>query len=567
MIILHNYTPGTFPATVVFYFITAKYFFMQYRSTSLISGMIIFVCCLLLHVQVSATNYFVSVAGNDGSNGLSVSSAFRTIQHAADFTKPGDTVFVMNGIYTNDVCTECNVATISRSGSSSKWIVYINYPGHKPLIQFTGWNAFNLDNGVHHIEINGFRIQGNNRNITLNEALNQPAGCRDKTGTPLAKYNGSGIGVEGRYRGHCHHLRFLNNTVYDCGAAGISVLQGDYITIVNNKIFNNSWYTIYGGSGISLYQPWNVDAGTSGYQNIIANNLCYGNRLYVPWVDAPCAITDGNGIIIDDSRHTQVDSANDIPYTGRTYVYNNLCIKNGGSGIHTYESEHVDIINNTAYFNSRSFEVNGGQIFANASNDIFIYNNILVSQPNKVINTNYNNTNLKYDYNLHWGGTDINITGPNCIKQDPQFVNASIDLRFADFHLKPQSMAINKGTGSKAPSKDYEYKPRPSGAGYDMGAYEYQFVKPACAVASKYDTEKMPLKIFPNPASSVVYVVTLNAKTIKAITLADITGKALPCKQINGYPVSVNISLLSRGVYFLQVQFEDGTTAREKIIK
>ena len=70
----------------------------------------------------------------------------KTIQAAADLTTPGDTVFVMNGVYTND-CSTCAVAELTRSGTSSAYIVYMNYPGHRPKLHFTGWQGFHVLNG------------------------------------------------------------------------------------------------------------------------------------------------------------------------------------------------------------------------------------------------------------------------------------------------------------------------------------------------------------------------------------------------------------------------------------
>ena len=50
------------------------------------------------------------------------------------------------------------------------------------------------------------------------------------------------------------------------------------------------------------------------------------------------------------------------------------------------------------------------------------------------------------------------------------FVNPSGN----DYHLSSTSPAIDAGTSSHAPSTDIAGNPRPSGAGYDIGAYEYQ---------------------------------------------------------------------------------------------
>ena len=424
-------------------------------------------------VPLPPTTYYVSGMGDDNNNGLSTTTAFRTLQMAANLVNPGDVVFAMNGIYSNQL-PGYDVLWIARSGTASAYIEFKNYPGHSPKIKFTGWQGIKFNDGAAYIKVSGFEVEGNNANVTLANALNQPGSCANPTGASVPIYNGNGIASDGRDAVlKPHHLVVSNNVVHDCGGGGISMIQSDYITVENNVIYNNSWYTIYGASGISFWQLWNFDNNTSGYRNIIRNNRCFGNRLYVPWI-GQCAITDGNGIIIDDTRNTQNGSTLGA-YNGRTYVVNNIVWNNGGSGIHTYESEHVDIVNNTAYKNAQSTELSG-EIFANASNDIRIYNNILVNPAGKGLNSNYSNTNVFYNYNLHFGGGTAALTGANTATGNPNFVNANATLN-ADFHLMVGSAALNIGTNSLAPTVDCEQNPRPSN-NIDIGAYEFSAAMP-----------------------------------------------------------------------------------------
>jgi parallel beta-helix repeat protein len=432
----------------------------------------------LSNSSLYATNYFISsLIGNDNTNnGLSFTTPFATIQKAADLTNAGDTVFVLNGTYTNP-CNQCPVVTITRPGTAANWIVYKNYPTHKPLLQFNAWGGFLVrDNGAY-IEINGFTVKGNNANGTLAGALNQRGSCNNPGPDFDPSYNGSGMGSDGRGdiygTGHPHHLRFINNDISECGGAGISCIQSDYVTIANNIIYNNCWYTVFGASGISFYQSWNYDSNFVDYKMIIKNNTLYGNRLMVPWIGC-CCISDGNGIIIDDAKNTQ----NNSPigrYKGKTLVANNICIKNGGSGIHAYESENTDIVNNTTFQNSQSPELEG-EIFANTSNNINILNNIMYPIANEAANQNainYNNTNTVYDYNLYFNTNNIKVQGLHDVLLNPLFVNPTLILSTADFHLQSASGAIDKGTPDKAPPADYENHARPAGAGFDIGAYEF----------------------------------------------------------------------------------------------
>lgn len=412
----------------------------------------------LIAQATSPVTYYVSGAGSDSNNGLSPSSAFRTIQKAADLTKPGDTVMIMNGVYT--YAYPGWVVNITRSGTPQAWIKYQAYPGHSPKIKHNTWNGILISKGASYIEINGLEVEGNNANITLDYAKSQ------QYNTSNAQTNGNCIYIDGRKDGYPHHIRIINNKVHDCGGAGISAVRTDYVTIYGNEVYNNAWYSVYANSGISIGQGVNTDSNT-GYKMYILNNRVYNNRQYIPWINVG-KITDGNGIIVDDTRHTQNGSTLP-PYKGRTLIANNITYKNGGTGIHTYKSDHVDIINNTAYLNNQSPEINYGQILASTSSDVRILNNIMYAPPDKRVNSSWSNTNVTYDYNLYANSSKIEVKGVNDRVGDPQFMNASV----GDFRLRSTSPAINNGV--KFMQTDFVHNPRPSGVRSDIGGYEYQF--------------------------------------------------------------------------------------------
>jgi len=84
----------------------------------------IFSLCIFSFSQ--AANRFVSASASSAGDG-SLAHPFSTIQAASDSTNPGDTVFIMNGTYTNSWWNG-TVVNITRSGSASAWIVYTAYP-------------------------------------------------------------------------------------------------------------------------------------------------------------------------------------------------------------------------------------------------------------------------------------------------------------------------------------------------------------------------------------------------------------------------------------------------------
>jgi hypothetical protein len=391
--------------------------------------------------SAGATTYYVCPSGSDANSGLSTKLPFATLQYAVSILNPGDTLLALSGTYNNsDYATPGHsnyVAWLTRSGTPSAWITIRAAPGAFPRLVFNGWGAFGAQN-VQYVEINGFEITGNNDKISYAYAYAQR-----NTADPSC--NGVGIVFDGRNQGtnHPHHLRILNNVISGCGGGGVSAIQCDYVTIAGNRIFNNCWYNIYGNSGISTYQDWRFDTNT-GYKMIIRNNVLYNNHSLIPWV-ATGELSDGNGIIIDDSRNTQNGSTLGA-YTGRTLVANNISVNNGGSGMHAYSSDHVDFINNTTWHNSQVEAY--GEIFANTSGDVNILDNICVAATGKPMNTTYGDTNLISNDNIYFGGEAPVSKGAQDLIKDPLLVNPQPDPTQGDFVVQPGSPALIPGAGS-----------------------------------------------------------------------------------------------------------------------
>ncbi|WP_375506740.1 choice-of-anchor Q domain-containing protein [uncultured Nostoc sp.] len=406
----------------------------------------------------NATTYYVSGKGNDRNSGRTTSSAFRTIQRAADLTNPGDTVLIMNGVYKNAHPSGA-VIDIKRSGRANAWITYKAYPGQRPKLQHNGWHGISINDGASYIEVNGLEVVGNNGKMTRSYGLSQ----KYNQSNPLT--NGNCIGIEGEQDGRSHHIRILNNKVHDCGGGGISAIQSDYVTIDNNEVFNNAWYSVYGCSGISLLNNWNSD-NNQNYKMFVTRNKVYNNKMLVPWISNG-KIQDGNGIIIDRAMNKQKGSKLSA-YRGRTLIASNISYKNGGGGIHTYQSENIDIVYNTSYLNNQSPEILYGQISINASNNINVLNNILYSERGKPINVRYGGNNVRFDYNLNANSSLINASGSSDMIADPLFMNPYA----GDFRLKSTSPAINSGMKFNSVKTDFTGDPRVKGSRSDRGAYE-----------------------------------------------------------------------------------------------
>jgi len=262
------------------------------------------------------------------------------------------------------------------------------------------------------------------------------------------------------FSNQAHHVRILNNVIFGCGGGGIGSAHADYLTIVGNIIHNTSAFSIYEESAISMWQNWNFD-NDPGYHNNISNNICYNNSNQVG------VISDGNGVIIDDSRNTQNNSTLP-PYTGKTIVENNIVYLNGGRGIHVYESDFVDVFNNVVYQNMQSPQIKTSELSAINSGSVHFINNIVYTTPNASANTAYGSKNIMWSHNLYWNTIHIDNKGIGDKIGNPLFINPP-----KDFHVSSQSPAIGSGTFTRASDTDFNGMPRPLSGSWDLGPYDY----------------------------------------------------------------------------------------------
>ena len=442
--------------------------------------------------MVSAKDWYVSGTGNDSNDGQSLKTAFRTLQKAENEVQPGDVVWIGNGIYSNGGrSNSAPVLSVTRSGKAGAWITWKAVPGQKPEIRPQGWAGIEIS-GSYQI-FDGITVKGNNDSITLIAAQEDA-----KKEVPDAFYNTNGIIVDGRKNSadqKPHHVTIRNCVVCKCAGGGIVGIETDYMTIEDCRVFDNAWFMRYGGSGISTIENWAYD-DAPGYHFIIQRNYVWNNKTLVPWV-VTGKLSDGNGIILDVSdqeRHgptnpnadknleqnadtTKKQSTATVSHrrprrpewNGRSLIANNLSAFNGGSGIHTFRTKHVDIINNTTYCNGGI--VGYQELFPNSSEDLVIMNNIIVPRPGGEVTSNYHNTNIRWDYNLYPASQDV-FKGEHDLVANPEFIDIRPDIVEGDFRLVKGSPGRDSGTDEFLPETDITGKARPIGKGCDRGAFE-----------------------------------------------------------------------------------------------
>ena len=408
---------------------------MKYLSLSFL--------CFILTSIIYCQDYYVDDNGSDSNPG-SESLPFKTINKAVEFVEAGGTIYVMDGIYSdqsagvpivsfyedssqqdsagnNYVYSNGNnlnnphVVTINKSGNEiDGYITLKNYPNHNPKIIFNGQGGIKLGPNANYIIVEGFEVEGPSQSITYNQAIMNRRNritLKESINQNNNNYSYfSGKGIWGGYDDH-HHIIIKNNIVHDTPGSGIRFNDSDHVTIENNTVYNTTWWTSSASSAIVFAETISTseEDNTDEIKMVIRGNTVYNNWNRIPFYMSSfpdnaqppsgnygnasySTILDGQGLYVTRS---------DPNYNGTFLFENNLCVNNGKNGINFDRSNGSSAIirNNTIYFNgahdlvqdiSASVEGNprhGGQKVAGIKAN-FVKN---VTVVNNIVETRYNN--------------------------------------------------------------------------------------------------------------------------------------------------------------------------------
>ncbi len=434
----------------------------------------------------AATNYYVDSNAATGGNGTS-GSPWKTLTQAKNAINsnqivPGDTI-LCRGNFVDVIILNNKGTTVD--AQAGRYITFANWGSTRPKLEIP-------NNGDPAAEANRYNNAFDFRNC-YGMAVE---------GFEIIAHRDRAIDSVGINAGYSYFLRFKNNEIHECGESGIQTLRSGKILIEKNKCWNNSWSSTYNGSGISVYQ--NFDFGSPGvitnprnYQNIIRDNACWGNANFAG------PKTDGNGIIVDDTRNLQdLNSFDPNPrhnqeQTGGTLVENNICTANGARGINVFSSSYAYVINNTCHDNATVLP-RSGAIVVSWSKSVVLKNNIAVARTgqNAIEVVNKDGDPLEYPtiqncliYNgpvCTLEGRQVPVDTSNVIG-DPKFTNPSI----GDYTLQSSSPAIDIGNLTNTFTNDINGNLRKRGNAVDAGAHESAFARtyPAGSIAQYIEAE------------------------------------------------------------------------------
>ena len=300
--------------------------------------------------------YYVSTTGNDENTGT-IDNPWLTIQKAANSTKPGDTVFVREGIYSEFV-------TILNSGTEDDgYITFKAYPGEKPVLDAkkkevkVGNIAFFTLKKASYIIIDGFEM----KNLLTNGSEYYPNGIlvtEESDNIKLLnnnihhienhsiKGNAHGILIYGNSSTSIHDIMIQNNQIHHLtlGYSEALTLSGNVekFIVSNNKVFNNNNIGI-DVAGFYKACPSNcIDQVRDGkisnnmvYKNSSKNNPVYNGHLAAGgiYADGSTKIVIHNNLVYKNDFGIELASENYGKKTSYITVENNNIFNNNGAGL------------------------------------------------------------------------------------------------------------------------------------------------------------------------------------------------------------------------------------------
>ncbi len=424
---------------------------------------------------VYSAHYYVDAshsAANDSNPGTEA-APWKTIQKAASSIVAGDTAYIKNGTYQEQV-------QIANSGNVGQYITLRAYQLHGAIIDGTSINLPEYSGlleveAKNYIRISGFRVQNSG---------------------PLD--TAAGIQVEGS-----NNVVIEHNHTFNTASSGIIAWNSQDITIDGNEVEQAL------SAGATSENECISVGETNGFE-VVNNHVHHGNVARGEGIDTKDGSMNGRvhgnhvhhvqnvGIYVDawDKATRDIDVyRNNIHHIGsgsgialgsemggnlsNIRIYNNLIYNNELLGIDVHACcidshpvKNVQVLNNTLFNNGIAPWGGGIYVENTQATGVVIRNNIVSDNLGFQISLESPApTDIIIDYNLIDGyiGDPGEVRGDNYQEGDPLFVSAADN----DFHLQASSPAINHGMNDPLVTTDYDENPRPAGTGTDIGAYEF----------------------------------------------------------------------------------------------
>jgi hypothetical protein len=88
-------------------------------------------------------------------------------------------------------------------------------------------------------------------------------------------------------------------------------------------------------------------------------------------------------------------------------------------------------------------------------------------------------------------------------------------------------------------------------------------VSETSASSTSFDTNS--ISVYPNPATSVVNLSSKDGLTFENVTIVDVNGRTVKTVTVNQTQSQINVSELNSGIYFLNIETNEGSTVKKFI--
>lgn len=476
---------------------------------------------------------------------------YKTIYLAskAKAIKPGDTVYVHAGIY-----TDAGQIIDSLIGTPTKWItirpfqndsvsIQVQYTfQHAQYLKITGLNfygnnsaqstnvyhllyfdyGYDCFNAIHDIIIDNCKF------TDLNNAGKQNTGaCLKLTGVDKfqvtnclfrnAVNTADALSFNSDRNGLVQNCRFENQPLFGSHCKGGS----KNITYQKNVFLNcmDTGIDVGGSTGTSFFCPaYNANTSWEADSIKVYSNVFIGGK---------------TGIRLSACWNSE--------------VYNNTCFKTTQFAFRTLNASGNPIYLKNNHVYNNIFTVYAGFIYMNASAG---YN----------YNTHYFRNNLFHNYlaanptSINWSEyPGVNVSGT--LIGNPLFK----DTLKKDFTLLSGSPAIGAGFATTQPVTDF------NGNNYNtnrsIGAFEFTGQQ---AIADMEDANDV--SIFPNPSPGLFTVTFTGAGSISSVEVYNTTGQLVYSGKPSTYLLQINLQGMAKGMYKVLLRSNKGSLTAKTVV-
>jgi len=458
-------------------------------------------------MEAPAATYYVSPTGNNSNPGTQA-QPWATPGYGSRQLQPGDTLIILGGRYTLSV-HDADII-MPGSGTATAWITIKGEDGNRPVLA----GRKNLISAVDIVGSSYIRLE--NLEITHDDSVSAPA-LYFRNG--LLMYNKT---EDGEVVSSPSHIILKDIYIHHVDEFGLKFQDIDDLQIINCRIE----YTGMGGIGSDNAEAAGARRVLIKGCHLARNGYYYrGKILTAPRWDRP----DGLGVEVGPGPLEIVDTISEHNFgdgldskLANTYIHNCIVANNSCDGIKLWgtgskaenclvygtgdgvggDSPWAGIVIDSELPNY-SFEFVNVTVHDNPTRNAYpMY--VQYDNPDVPLNLVMRNciiangqglvylapsVNLTAEHNLFYrpgaaeqveaNGTvytaaqiEAGALGPGNICREPKFVRPAWGAT-GDYHLRGGSPGIDQGTATGAPAVDLDYRKRPLGKTYDMGAYEF----------------------------------------------------------------------------------------------